>query len=174
MKKNMPGFLLMELTLYVGIALFLISLIVGFTAQRIIVMRNEQQSTHRIMQVHTGLASLRRVISQFQPSIEYWKVRASKELIVAHNMQEDRGLLIDQGKLWLITGHYNIKKREWIKKHKTLALDYIKDASFALITTNKTPILIRGVHLKTSFNIISRKSLDIDFWCELGQQARVL
>ncbi|HEX2978001.1 MAG TPA: hypothetical protein VHO47_02695 [Candidatus Babeliales bacterium] len=164
MKSVHSGFLLIELSIYVALALFLSWLIISFTARRITVMSQEQQTAQRLVQIHTSFAALKKIIKHFEKPIEHWSVRSANEIIVARNGQEHRGFLIEASKLWYLSGIYSPKKNQWIKKSKSLIFDKVKQARFEIQTINKQPIVVSSLILKAEFELPNKKTYQAEQW----------
>lgn len=164
MNKLHPGFLLIELSIYVALALFLSWLVVSFTAQRMSIMSTEQQTAQRLVQIHTSLAHIKKIVRSFEKPVEHWSVRSANEIIVARTAHEHRGFLIEAHKLWYLSGSYSLKKNQWLKKNKSLIFDKVKEARFEIQTVNKHPIAVRALILKAELELPNNKTYKAEQW----------
>ncbi|MBI2774862.1 hypothetical protein HYX58_02560 [Candidatus Dependentiae bacterium] len=164
MNTMRSGFLLIELSVYVALALFLSWLVIGFTARRITIMSLEQQTAQRMVGIHTSLAAIKRIVEDFEKPIEHWSVRSANEIVVARNAQEHRGFLIEANKLWYLTGSYSLKRNQWVKKNKSLIFDKVKQARFEIQTINKHPIAVQSLILKAELELPNEKTYQAEQW----------
>jgi hypothetical protein len=161
--QNSSGYFLLEVVIYCAIATFLCWLTITHSLSRISFLSSSNYKTTRLSSIHLASTLFMRTINQLPAQRTAWK-KVSEKSLIASTSQGDLGLLIEDHKLWKITGTYNVQKDQWYKKNKTMIIDCIQQGQFQVTMNTKTPQYIKAVLLHAKIKVADNRTHQLEQW----------